>query len=1273
MNRRAYWLPVIVLFSAFFISWYSLNQLVPPINVGAAKFQNLEKVSGYCERGGQKVSTAGQTSTTTVQKTYPSCTVTVYLTGTSTIAGIYSTRAAVAKSNPFTADARGYWEFYAETGVRVDIQLSGGTAPNDIATPFTWATDYTVGGQQVSASNSITLQNQGTDVTPARSKINLEWPFLQAADVPGNSSTSLKSVRTPTGVYNAITDLGASGDPRLYRTNAIVGAGATSVTITGVTWEYTNGLPDGTTNSVYPTRYLSSTNTHTFRAGQGIRIPNAGSGGIDLVATITSVSGNTITFAPATSASGADFIQHDDTAALQNFFNTYTSGVLDLADGFYPISTYHNYSAGKDYALTIPQNSEAYNQQYTIRGNGKFRSGFLHSGPGTGIKLGGQQTINLQLRGLYLTHANRYSNQALDVSSSAAALYLQSDQNSAGIPQSGATGVKIEDCLILGWRYGVISDNLQSSALEDVSFYYNANSIAIIGSNSVRGIGSGTEPNVNKLDNLFIQYGQPIAGARRSLTSVTTSGTSRTVTVGGGGMSSADLYRLMYIPGAGIAGTGHYSIITAVNSSTEVVLSQPPYTTVSGVTATLYPASIGHIYGQNASNLAIKHSTFQGSWAGSTDEKYGVLLENSYSPHIDGLWIEDVGGSGSGGAAIRLNSVYGASIDSSSFKSDNPGGYAAALILDATDGVKINGSYIGQSGSGVTVYQANGSRGLVIDNSTIANVYGIHNGTTISGAQANYPVSLGPGVRSQSGSEQGFRATENLYDSFGARGLLINGNFFSPAAFYGWNQTVPAALTLVNSGSDRFQKYVKIDYRTGGSPASGGEVLRQSYNIPDSFQSNLPITIAFDWDIEARGLEAISSAPRYDWLRVKLYLYNSTSVLQSTQQFEIPAGSYYGAAVGQWRRHQITSLVPTGTARVATVSVESATGTNAGVFRVANFKLQLGQRVNYDFDEPLTENGGGTLQTALMAREISTPSAPPSDTVKIYAKDVAGVTRVYYQRSDSTEVEMGAATSTGTVTNIATSNSITGGPITTTGTIQLVNDSASPGNSKYYGTDGSGTKGWFTLPGGGGSSLPVVDTTSIIKGSVDASKEVRFEVDGLTTGTVRVITVPDVDGTLAYLTASQTLTNKTLGSGTKVTLGSDATYDTYFRDGSGNLTRLANGGTNYLYIATGSGPTWSGNIPAISGGSTITSTYVTWAGSGGALEASSGLTYTDATGTLKVGDNLVSGKLRIARAGGSNYAELSTVSLTGNRTFMLPDLAGTNYLASASTASPSNG
>ena len=42
-----------------------------------------------------------------------------------------------------------------------------------------------------------------------------------------------------------------------------------------------------------------------------------------------------------------------------------------------------------------------------------------------------------------------------------------------------------------------------------------------------------------------------------------------------------------------------------------------------------------------------------------------------------------------------------------------------------------------------------------------------------------------------------------------------------------------------------------------------------------------------------------------------------------------------------------------------------------------------------------------------------------------------------------------------------------------------------------------------------GTGVPVADTTALVKGSVDATKLVRIEADGLTTGTTRIITMPD--------------------------------------------------------------------------------------------------------------------------------------------------------------------
>jgi len=75
----------------------------------------------------------------------------------------------------------------------------------------------------------------------------------------------------------------------------------------------------------------------------------------------------------------------------------------------------------------------------------------------------------------------------------------------------------------------------------------------------------------------------------------------------------------------------------------------------------------------------------------------------------------------------------------------------------------------------------------------------------------------------------------------------------------------------------------------------------------------------------------------------------------------------------------------------------------------------------------------------------------------------------------------------------------------------------------------------------GGASLPVVDTTSIAEGSADATKEVRFEVDGNTTGiigvlataftTAKTVTFPNATDTLVGKATTDVFTNKSYDLG----------------------------------------------------------------------------------------------------------------------------------------------
>lgn len=74
------------------------------------------------------------------------------------------------------------------------------------------------------------------------------------------------------------------------------------------------------------------------------------------------------------------------------------------------------------------------------------------------------------------------------------------------------------------------------------------------------------------------------------------------------------------------------------------------------------------------------------------------------------------------------------------------------------------------------------------------------------------------------------------------------------------------------------------------------------------------------------------------------------------------------------------------------------------------------------------------------------------------------------------------------------------------------------------------------------ATAPFTDSTAIVKGSSDPTKLLRFEVDGFTTATTRVLTPPNQDTTIAGLSVAETFTaNQTIHAHAAV--GTDATID----------------------------------------------------------------------------------------------------------------------------------
>jgi hypothetical protein len=121
---------------------------------GSASAQTYEKIQGFCEQGGQTVITDGRTSTTKTQRSYPSCTITVYQTGTTTLASIASDSSGTPKSNPFTADTDGYWSWYAQSGV-YDVKMSGGGLAAPITRSGYWIVTSSGGGSGITGSGTL--------------------------------------------------------------------------------------------------------------------------------------------------------------------------------------------------------------------------------------------------------------------------------------------------------------------------------------------------------------------------------------------------------------------------------------------------------------------------------------------------------------------------------------------------------------------------------------------------------------------------------------------------------------------------------------------------------------------------------------------------------------------------------------------------------------------------------------------------------------------------------------------------------------------------------------------------------------------------------------------------------------------------------------------------------------------------------------------------------------------------------------------------------------
>jgi hypothetical protein len=133
-------------------------------------------------------------------------------------------------------------------------------------------------------------------------------------------------------------------------------------------------------------------------------------------------------------------------------------------------------------------------------------------------------------------------------------------------------------------------------------------------------------------------------------------------------------------------------------------------------------------------------------------------------------------------------------------------------------------------------------------------------------------------------------------------------------------------------------------------------------------------------------------------------------------------------------------------------------------------------------------------------------------------------------------------------------------------------------------SDGSGVGSWQAASG---AALPVVDTNGIAKGSSDATKIVRFEVDGFTTGNTRTLTPQNNSYTLAGTDISQTFSNTQTFSGTLAVSGTVG--DDFIPSSDGTFT---NGTTFFRWGSIATYDADFNGVLTFSGGTTFTGSFI---------------------------------------------------------------------------------
>ena len=212
----------------------------------------------YCAQNGVQAKTSGLLSSNYLMGVVPFCTVTIYMTGTTTIA-------ATTPQTPLKANANGSIPpIYAATGIAYDVKFSGGYSPNTYTTPVT-RTGVMAGG----AGGGGSPGGSNTDV-----QVNVLGSFGGYSTLTYDPADGLCIGGCPSGYGVSIGPLGTMTSSWNFDTtnpltaiDSLTGSGTTDYVWT---WNGSTGQWEANSGSAGVTSITPGTNTNCTPLVDGV-------------------------------------------------------------------------------------------------------------------------------------------------------------------------------------------------------------------------------------------------------------------------------------------------------------------------------------------------------------------------------------------------------------------------------------------------------------------------------------------------------------------------------------------------------------------------------------------------------------------------------------------------------------------------------------------------------------------------------------------------------------------------------------------------------------------------------------------------------------------------------------------------------------------------------------------------------------------------------------------------------------------------------------------